>query len=148
MSKILVIDDDPLVRNTIGRILRRQGHEPVMAADGRQGLDLFRREQPELIITDIIMPDIEGIETIRAICRLRPGARIIAISGGGRLGNMDFLALAGKLGACETLAKPFTPAALLERIARCLGVAAPDPGDRPGSGTGFSSDACAETAAD
>jgi DNA-binding NtrC family response regulator len=121
MSKILVIDDDPMVRKAIERILDRKGYDVVMADDGRRGLKLFEREQPDLVITDIIMPEREGIETIRAIQKIRPGAKIIAISGGGRVGNVDFLTLAAKLGAREIIAKPFDPSELTRSVSRCLG---------------------------
>ena len=79
--------------------------------------------QPDVVITDIIMPDQEGIETIRNIRRLRPDARIIAMSGGGRIGNIDFLSAAALFGAREILAKPFEPRELIERVSRCLGIA-------------------------
>ncbi|HTT79373.1 MAG TPA: response regulator [Stellaceae bacterium] len=121
MSKILVIDDDPMVRKAIGRILDRRGYDVVMAGDGRHGLKLFESEQPDLVITDIIMPEREGIETIRAIHKICPGAKIIAISGGGRVGNVDFLTLAAKLGAREIIAKPFDPSELTSSVSRCLG---------------------------
>lgn len=121
MSKILVIDDDPMVRNTISRILDRKGYDVVLAGDGRYGLKLFESEQPDLVITDIIMPEREGIETIRAIHKICPTAKIIAISGGGRVGNVDFLTLAAKLGAREIIAKPFEPTELTASVSRCLG---------------------------
>jgi DNA-binding NtrC family response regulator len=121
MAKILVIDDDDIVRTTIGRILRRSGYEVVFAADGRRGVQQFRNEGPDLIITDIIMPDQEGLETILEIRRIRPDAKIIAISGGGRLGNADFLTMAEKFGAREIIAKPFDPSQLTESVSRCLG---------------------------
>jgi two-component system chemotaxis response regulator CheY len=123
VAKILVIDDDPFVRRTIARILGRKGHQLLLAEDGRQGLALFAREWPEVTITDIIMPEREGIETIREIRRLRSDAQIIAISGGGRLGNADFLDMAAKLGACEIIAKPFYPSELTARVSRCLQLA-------------------------
>jgi DNA-binding response OmpR family regulator len=120
MPKILVIDDDMPVRDTIVRILERKGYRVLVAADGVHGLRMFRSEQPDLVITDIIMPEKEGLETIREIRDQRPDAKILAISGGGRIGNMDFLAFAGKLGASEIMPKPFDPTDLVDRVARCL----------------------------
>jgi len=120
MVKCLIIDDDSLVRNTIVRILERKGHQVVTACDGRVGLKLFQQERPDVVVTDIIMPDKEGIETIREIRNLAPNAKIIAISGGARVGNVDFLAMAAKLGASETLCKPFDPDDLVTCINRCL----------------------------
>ncbi len=124
MPKILVIDDDAAVCDTIARILRGKGHEILFAKDGREGLQLFRSHAPDLVITDIIMPEMEGIETIRAIRGLRPDARIIAISGGGRPGKADYLLMASMFGASEVIGKPFDPAQLIESVARCLGTAA------------------------
>jgi DNA-binding NtrC family response regulator len=120
MGKILVIDDDTLVRNTIVRILARQGYQMLVAEDGGRGLRIFRAERPDLVITDIIMPEKEGLETIREILNECPDAKIIAISGGGRIRNMDFLEFAEKLGATEIIAKPFEPNDLLEMVSRCL----------------------------
>ena len=123
MQQILVIDDDVLVRSTISRILERKGYEVLAADDGAQGLSMFERHHPDLVITDIIMPEKEGIETIREIRRLSPEIKIIAISGGGRLGNFDFLDIATQFGAAEVLGKPFDAADLLDRVDRCLGTA-------------------------
>jgi CheY-like chemotaxis protein len=120
MPKILVIDDDILVRRTISRILEDAGYEVALAEDGARGVAKFRSDRPDLVITDLIMPDQEGIETIIEMLREDPAARIVAVSGGGRLGSMDFLAVAQKLGASEILRKPFEPAELLGCVARAL----------------------------
>jgi DNA-binding NtrC family response regulator len=120
MTKILVIDDDAIVRQTLTTILQDGGYEVLSADDGLRGMALFRREQPGLVITDIIMPDQEGIQTITEMRRERPDAKIIAISGGGRIGNTDFLKIAEHLGACDSVAKPFDPDDLLRRVRRCL----------------------------
>jgi CheY-like chemotaxis protein len=120
MKKILVIDDDSLVRDTIVRILERKGYMVLVAADGVRGLRMFHTEQPDLVITDIIMPEKEGLQTIREIRGNRPDAKIIAISGGARIGNMDFLRMAGELGASEIMPKPFDPADLVTLVSRCL----------------------------
>jgi CheY-like chemotaxis protein len=120
MQKILVIDDDSLVRDTLVRVLERKGYQVLVASDGLRGLHAFRREQPDLVITDIIMPEKEGLETIREIRGECPDAKIIAISGGARIGNMDFLDVAGKLGASEIIPKPFDPTELVTVVSRCL----------------------------
>lgn len=120
MKKILVIDDNPVVRNTLGRILQGASYEVISAGDGRQGMAAFRKEQPDLVITDIIMPEQEGLETIRQILSERPDAKIIAISGGGRMGSTDFLRIARKVGATEVLPKPFDPDDLLQLVATCF----------------------------
>lgn len=120
MKKILVIEDNPIVRNTVMRILQSAGYTVVTANDGLQGFDMFREEQPDLVISDIIMPQQEGIGTIRQILAERPGTKIIAISGGGRIGNTDFLQIARKMGAIDALQKPFDPDDLLGRISNYL----------------------------
>lgn len=129
MPKVLVIDDDILVRRTISRILEDAGYEVALAEDGAKGVAKFRSDRPDLVITDLIMPDQEGIETIIEMLREDPAARIVAVSGGGRLGSMDFLAVAQKLGASEILRKPFEPAELLGCVARALAPAPAQPLD-------------------
>jgi len=117
---ICVIDDDESVRQTVGRILRGAGYAVVEAKDGEVGLRVVEREMPAMIVTDIVMPNREGIETIREAKQRFPSIPIIAISGGGRLGPDGFLELAVKLGADDCLAKPFRPAELLDKISRLL----------------------------
>ena len=106
---ILVIDDDEAVRYAISRVARQAGFAVALAANGEEGLDLLDRVSPALVITDLIMPEKEGLETIRELRQRRPDLPIIAISGGGRLVGRDFLDVARKLGAQEALAKPFEP---------------------------------------
>jgi CheY-like chemotaxis protein len=120
MKKILVIEDNAIVRNTMMRILQAAGYDVVTANDGLEGVALFRQETPDLVISDIIMPQQEGIATIRQILAESPGTKIIAISGGGRIGNTDFLQIARKMGAVDALPKPFDPDDLLGRIDNCL----------------------------
>ena len=120
MTKILVIDDDVIVRETIVQILEDRGYTVLSAEDGDRGLALFRAERPDLVITDIIMPEKEGIQTITEMRGERPDAKIIAISGGGRIGNTDFLKIARHLGAMDIIPKPFDPDELVSRVRRCL----------------------------
>lgn len=120
-ASILVIDDDAIVRRTLQEILESEGHRVSCAENGRHGLVAFGRQRPDLVITDIIMPDQEGIETIVHLRKIWPKGPIIAISGGGRIGNVDFLQMAERIGADAILAKPFEPEELLALVARCLG---------------------------
>ncbi|HZT87575.1 MAG TPA: response regulator [Stellaceae bacterium] len=120
MQKILVIDDDALVRSMIARVLRREGYEVMLAADGASGLRMFCAGNPDLVVTDIIMPEKEGLETIREFRSRAPDVKIIAISGSGKIGDTDFLTIAAKLGATEVLGKPFQPRELVSQVARCL----------------------------
>jgi CheY-like chemotaxis protein len=114
--KILVIDDDHLVRYALAKVLQRNGYDVVTASDGKRAMTVFRDEAPDLVITDIIMPEQEGIETIGLLRRERPDIKIIAISGGGRIRNVDFLEMARSLGADAVIAKPFEAEELLSKL--------------------------------
>jgi two-component system chemotaxis response regulator CheY len=117
---ICVIDDDDAVRQTICRILSGSGYSIAEARDGRLGLKMIEQSQPVMIITDIVMPNREGIETIMEVKQRFPHIPILAISGGGRLEPDGFLDLAVKLGANDCLAKPFRPPELLSKVASIL----------------------------
>ncbi|HKM71665.1 MAG TPA: response regulator [Stellaceae bacterium] len=116
--KILVIDDDHLVRYTISRILQRNGYDVVTASDGKRAMTVFRDERPDMVITDIIMPEQEGIQTILMIRAQRPEVKIIAVSGGARTHNVDYLGMAEAFGADDVIPKPFEAEELLSRLAR------------------------------
>jgi DNA-binding response OmpR family regulator len=118
--KILVIDDDDLVRRMVTKVLRADGHDVVTAADGLRGMDMVHKERPQIVITDIFMPEQEGIETILAIRRENPGIKIVAMSGAGEIGGNDLLKMALLLGADDSIPKPFRAHDLLARI-RALG---------------------------
>jgi CheY-like chemotaxis protein len=118
--QVLVIDDDVAVRQTIALLLEDVGIEVVQAADGKEGLRAFQRSRPDLIVTDIIMPEKEGIQTIIDIRKSDRYLPIIAISGGGRVGNTDFLEIASRLGATTTLPKPFDPEVLVGLVHRLV----------------------------
>ena len=121
MARILIIDDEDELRFLLRQMLEHAGHEVTEAVNGAEGIELFERDSHELIITDIIMPEKEGVETILALRRTDPKLPIIAISGGGRLDATDFLTMAKKLGARHTLAKPFRRDQLLDAVSECLG---------------------------
>lgn len=123
MARLLLIDDDDEVRRTLVRMLETAGHEVHQAADGDSGIALCETVLPDLVITDILMPEKEGIETIMVLKRAHPGMKIVAISGGGRSGAMDFLDMARALGADEALQKPFRRAELLAIVDRLIGKA-------------------------
>ncbi len=120
MARILVVDDEELARFTIRDILEASDHKIEEAANGEEGLSMLRDQSFDLVITDIIMPEKEGVETIIELKKDHPNLKIIAISGGGRTRNMDFLQLAKKYGADRILAKPFTEEALVECVEACL----------------------------
>jgi CheY-like chemotaxis protein len=116
MAFILIVDDDEAILRMMTRMLRPAGHDVVTAADGREGLKLVAQRRPDLVITDIIMPEMEGIETIMELRRVAPGIKIVAMSGSRGLGRVDFLDAARKLGADATLPKPFQKAELLATV--------------------------------
>jgi CheY-like chemotaxis protein len=124
-KQILVIDDDAAVRMTVHTILTDLGYSVICAVDGEEGMQLFRSLRPDLVITDIIMPKREGIETIIAIRRERPEAKIIAMSGGGRINCADLLSMARDLGANHAITKPFDIDGLTAVVNQSFGVAAP-----------------------
>jgi len=131
MATILVIDDNPEVCETLVNILEDAGYAVASAQDGREGMLKFRSIEPDLVITDIFMPNQEGIQTIREILSLRPQARIIAASGGmGDCGSANlmsgsfYLKLAQKMGALDILPKPFEIEDLIDRVERLLADAA------------------------
>jgi CheY-like chemotaxis protein len=116
VATILVIDDEEMVRATLRLALEAAGHRVLEAGNGRDGLRLLETNPVDLTITDIIMPEKEGIETIIEIRRRQPEAKIIAISGGSRSQDIDFLRIAERLGAVHSLAKPFSPQMLIELV--------------------------------
>lgn len=121
MPLILVIDDDVQVRRMMRRILSQTDHSVIEAEDGEAGMALLRDERPTLVITDLVMPRKEGIETIREIREASPETKVIAMSGSnGQSASALYLTLAVKLGADAVLAKPFRAAELIETISRVL----------------------------
>lgn len=121
MSHILVIDDDVHIRELINIMLESEGHSVVLAEDGMIGLRMLEEGNFDLIITDIIMPNQEGIETIVQIKAANPDAKILAISGGGRIGSTDYLSLAQNFGVDRTMSKPFYHKDFIECIRELLG---------------------------
>jgi DNA-binding response OmpR family regulator len=118
MYKILLIDDDELVRNTLRMMLAGAGHEVSTAPNGANIEADIARTAPDFVITDMLMPGTDGIETIQRIRKINPTVLVIAISGGGRANNMDVLRFSKSFGADAVLAKPFLPRVLLDLVAR------------------------------
>jgi CheY-like chemotaxis protein len=119
MAVILVIDDEAAMRRMIGRVLRLHGHVVLDAVDGLQGIKLFRQQRPALVISDIVMPEGEGIETIRQIHKEAPETPILAISGGSN--HSLYLRSANRLGASASLEKPFALDDLIAAVESLLG---------------------------
>ena len=106
MPRILIIDDDDLIREMLRAVLEREGYDVLDASDGREGLRVFMKNPVDLVVTDLVMPEKEGIEIIIELRRNFPDLKIIAISGGGTVGGSQYLDVAGKLGADKILGKP------------------------------------------
>ncbi len=120
MTRILIIEDDQLVRDYLVDVLRRAGYQVESAADGMAGVEICRQQTMDLVITDIIMPEKDGIETIMDLRRENAGLKVIAISGGGRSEPENYLHSARLLGADVAMKKPFTNKELLGAVADLL----------------------------
>ncbi|MCC6913947.1 MAG: response regulator [Rhodospirillaceae bacterium] len=120
MAKILLIEDDALLAGVMEAVLRKAGYTVVTIPNGGSALAKLEGENPDLVITDLIMPEKEGIETIRAIREKDEHVPIVAYSGGGVMKNYDFLKMAVKLGANDALCKPFANEELLAAVKRLL----------------------------
>ena len=120
MARILVVDDDELARFTIREILTMAGHEITEAENGDEAIKSQKAKPFDLIVTDIIMPGKDGVETITELKQDDPALVILAISAGGPLGDADFLQRALDVGADDILAKPFSEDSLVEKVNQCL----------------------------
>ena len=118
MARILVIDDAAAVRELLEQMLRLTGHDVVVAANGKEGLDQLRRYPAELVITDLFMPEKEGLETIRELRRDFPNVAIIAMSG--EPGMPSLLGIAKRFGALKTIEKPFDRTEMMTAVEEAL----------------------------
>jgi len=118
--EVLLIDDDPAMRSMLVRALTRAGYVVHQAGDGREGLKVLDGHEVSLVVTDIIMPDVEGVELIFRLKKTHPGLPVIAMSGGGRMSPKGYLDVAKSCGAARTISKPFDLQQLLDAIAELL----------------------------
>ena len=116
MAKILLVEDDELVRDMLAQVLTRASHEVESAVDGEDATEILKRSQPDIMVTDIIMPKKSGITLISEVKNKHPNMEIIAISGGGRLDPTGYLDLSESLGATVSFEKPIENSALLMAI--------------------------------
>ena len=121
MHHVLIIDDDPLIRNMLSQFFALDGYSTSVAENGKEGFRMYLDHPADLIVTDMLMPEMDGIETIRAVRKENPEAKIIAISGGGRNSPEDYLVLAEHLGAERTFCKPLERAELVAAARELLG---------------------------
>ena len=120
MNKILLVEDDIPFAETVRKSLTLSGYDVTHARDGQAALRLYDPQTIQLVLTDLIMPDVDGMELIVKLQRRDPAVRIIAMTGGGRCGPDTYLPIAARLGAVKTLAKPFPIAVLVAAVEECL----------------------------
>ena len=120
MARILIIDDEAMIRDLLVNILEREGYDTATASGGKDGIKIYRENPTDLIITDLLMPEKDGIEIIRELCRDFQDVKIIAMSGGGKTDSETYLHIAKTIGAIKTLAKPFDRKELLTTIRELL----------------------------
>ena len=130
MANILIIDDEKDVRIVLREVLERAGHKAAIAANAREGLKRLQADGADLVITDVIMPGLDGVAAGEKICKDHPDVPIIVISGGGNVAPMEYapgaistsayLALAATAGANRTLTKPFERQELLDAVSSLL----------------------------
>ena len=121
MQKILIIDDESHILLMLKKMLERAGYEIEIAASGTEGIELFKKSRADLVITDIIMPEKEGLETIREMRRIKSDLKIIAMSGGGKVSADNYLEIAKIFGASKAIAKPFTQKEMILAVKSLLG---------------------------
>ena len=119
-QRILIVDDDPGIRRALHILLSREGYHVTQARDGVEALRLWRDHGSDLVITDLHMPEKNGIETIVEILSHNPSMRIIAMSGGGQTKRLDLLGNASMLGAVHTIEKPFTLNEMMSMVRQAL----------------------------
>jgi DNA-binding response OmpR family regulator len=124
MLRILVVDDEPALRDTLSRALRRAGHDAMAVGNGRSGLEALQQDSFDAVITDIFMPECDGIELIREMRAGQHREPVLAISGGGTYGNDFLLPMARMLGAQATLRKPFAPSEVVAAVEAIAGAEA------------------------
>jgi YesN/AraC family two-component response regulator len=116
MAKILIIDDDPSILTMLTRMLEKTGYEVDIASNGKEGLEKIERCPPDLLVTDIVMPEKEGLELICHLRTKNPGLKIVAISGGGRFNYEGYLTSAKLLGADLIFQKPLVHKDFIQAI--------------------------------
>lgn len=120
MQHILIIDDDAVIQSVFSQLLESKGYSVETASEGKEGLKKMHARTPDLIITDIMMPEMDGLEVVQNIRNYHPGLPVIAISGGMQTASMNFLPLAERFGACKVFEKPLSLVKLLEAVQELL----------------------------
>jgi CheY-like chemotaxis protein len=116
MAYIIVVDDDAMLSRMVARALTAGGHAVLECENGRKAIEYLTHEEADLLVTDILMPEMDGLETVRAAKQLRPQLPILAISGGGSFGPADYLGITRAFGATAVLPKPFQVSELIAMV--------------------------------
>jgi len=121
VARILIIEDDDRLREMLSRILQHEGYDVADAPDGKAGMRLHHEKQSDLVVTDIFMPEKDGLEVIRELRRDFPDVKIIAMSGGSPIVSMSYLPTAKMFGAHHILSKPFKLKKFVESVNNLIG---------------------------
>jgi DNA-binding response OmpR family regulator len=121
MAGVMIVEDDGALRELLRDALEKRKYTVITAADGREAMVKFRPSVVDLVITDLLMPEEDGLMVIMKIREMKPSARLIAISGGGMAGPGSYLLMASKLGADAVISKPFLPSELVQKVKELLG---------------------------
>lgn len=120
MKRILIVDDEQIVLEVLRKILELEGYEVITAANGDEGIELFSQKPFDLVITDMVMPEKDGLQTILDLRKEDPDLAVIAMSGGGTISKERYLAVAGYLDGIITITKPFSMESITEAVAKLL----------------------------
>ncbi len=121
MKSVLVVDDEPGMREMVKQLLLNEGYHVLEASNGKHAMEFLKNETPELVITDIIMEEMDGVEIILEIRENYPDVKIIAMSGGNKISSEDYLESASELGADRIFTKPFALSDMLNAIKELIG---------------------------
>ena len=120
MAVVLIIDDDEMIVESLSILLQNEGYDVLSSSNGKNGLKLLGKNRIDVVITDIIMPDKDGIDTIREIKKTYRNTKIIAMSGGGKIAAKEYLTFVKQLGVRHTLSKPFEKEQILSALEAVL----------------------------
>jgi len=121
MPGVMIVEDDASLREMLKEALEKRKYTVIAASDGREALAKFRPSVIDLVITDLLMPEEDGLKVIMKVKEKKPETKIIAISGGGKAGPGSYLLIARKLGADQVFSKPFLPSELIQKVKDIIG---------------------------
>lgn len=121
MAGVMIVEDDAALREMLKEALEKRKYTVIAAADGREAIAKFRPSVVDLVITDLLMPEEDGLKVIMKVKEAKPDVKVIAISGGGKAGPGSYLLIAHKLGADQVFSKPFLPSELVQKVKEIIG---------------------------